>query len=100
MVKNTPAGKVLDIPAVVSADTAAIGKLHEVRKDHEDRLAALESKAWSPSDVPTLEKREPKLVSVYDAQTPVGTLTSDTAAKKNAIYQSGIAAGLQKAHPE
>lgn len=93
LVKDTPRGKVVDVPALASANTAAVGRLH-------DRVSALEA----ANDTPTLPAgeviRDPKLApeehgifSVYDNGT---RLVSDAAAKKDA-RDEGFAKGVQAA---
>lgn len=101
LVKDTPRGKVVDVPALASANTAAVGRLH-------DRVSALEAMA-SPDDgarsMPAGEViRDPKLApeehgifSVYDNGT---RLVSDATAKKDARdegFAKGVAAATQMA---
>lgn len=91
LVKDTPRGKVVDVPALASANSAAVGRLH-------DRVSALEGTTAQRDEGPAgqvnlnpqLAPEDHGIFSVYDNGTK---LSSDTAAKKDAIFQSGVQAG-------
>ena len=97
--------KMVEIAPLALAAAGATSRLNEVRNDHEQRLSALESgnqgglsslySMGQNPDHPSLEPQHHGIVSAYDGVTEL----SDSAAKKNVIFQQGMAAGAAQAAP-
>ena len=99
LVKDTPRGKVVDVPALASANSAAVGRLH-------DRVSALEASRPSgdalpagPVRVASLAPPDDRIYSAYDNATPIGSLRSDARAKQDARAE-GFAKGIAAAAPQ